>query len=50
MVLRLELLDIPEGNPDISDSDLKKAMINKSPFADYIVTTMANGYSPYYKF
>ena len=28
----------PDGSPDISDSDLEKAMINKKPFADYIVT------------
>ena len=28
----------PEGSPDISDSDLEKAMRDKSPYADYIVT------------
>ena len=28
----------PEGSPDISDSDLEKAMIDKKPYADYIVT------------
>ena len=28
----------PDGSPDISDSDLEKAMIDKKPFADYIVT------------
>ena len=28
----------PDGSPDISDSDLKKAMIDKKPYADYIVT------------
>ena len=28
----------PEGSPDISDSDLDKAMKEKKPFADYIVT------------
>ena len=28
----------PEGSPDISDSDLEKAMHDKKPFADYIVT------------
>ena len=28
----------PEGSPDISDSNLKKAMIDKKPYADYIVT------------
>ena len=28
----------PDGSPDISDSDLEKAMNDKKPFADYIVT------------
>ena len=28
----------PDGSPDISDSDLEKAMKEKIPFADYIVT------------
>ena len=28
----------PDGSPDISDSDLEKAMKDKMPFADYIVT------------
>ncbi len=28
----------PEGSPDISNSDLQKAMTDKKPFADYIVT------------
>jgi len=28
----------PAGSPDISDKDLEKAMIDKKPFADYIVT------------
>ena len=28
----------PEGSPDISDKDLEKAMIDKKPYADYIVT------------
>jgi methylenetetrahydrofolate reductase (NADPH) len=28
----------PEGSPDISDSDLEKAMKDKIPYADYIVT------------
>ena len=28
----------PEGSPDISDLDLEKAMKDKLPFADYIVT------------
>ena len=28
----------PDGSPDISNSDLEKAMIDKKPHADYIVT------------
>ena len=28
----------PDGSPDISNSDLEKAMIDKKPYADYIVT------------
>ena len=28
----------PDGSPDISESDLEKAMKNKMPYADYIVT------------
>jgi len=28
----------PDGSPDISDEDLKKAMIDKKPYADYIIT------------
>ena len=28
----------PEGSPDISNLDLEKAMIDKKPYADYIVT------------
>jgi len=31
----------PEGSPDISDSDLEKAMKDKKPYADYIVTQWA---------
>ena len=34
---KMESLDI-RGSPDISDSDLEKAMQDKKPFADYIVT------------
>jgi len=28
----------PDGSPDISDTDLEKAMIDKKPYADYIIT------------
>ena len=35
---RIGIAGHPDGSPDISDSDLEKAMIDKKPFADYIVT------------
>jgi len=28
----------PDGSPDISDLDLEKAMTDKKPYADYIIT------------
>tara|TARA_B100000686_G_scaffold338496_1_gene411105 strand:+ start:162 stop:866 length:705 start_codon:yes stop_codon:yes gene_type:complete len=36
--LKIGIAGHPEGSPDISDSDLEKAMQDKKPFADYIVT------------
>ena len=30
--------DSPEGSPDIPEQNLEKAMIDKKPYADYIVT------------
>jgi methylenetetrahydrofolate reductase (NADPH) len=36
----------PDGSPDISDSDLEKAMIEKKPYADYIVTQWLMETSP----
>ena len=36
--MRIGIAGHPDGSPDISDSDLEKAMIDKKPFADYIVT------------
>ena len=36
--LRIGIAGHPEGSPDISDSELEKAMIDKKPYADYIVT------------
>ena len=35
---RIGIAGHPDGSPDISDKDLEKAMIDKKPFADYIVT------------
>ena len=40
----------PEGSPDISDSDLEKAMNDKKPFADYIVTQWLLNPEPINKF
>ena len=36
--LKIGIAGHPDGSPDISDSDLEKAMIEKKPYADYIVT------------
>ena len=36
--LKIGIAGHPEGSPDISDSDLERAMKDKKPFADYIVT------------
>ena len=36
----------PDGSPDISDSDLEKAMKEKKPYADYIVTQWLMETSP----
>ncbi len=36
--MKIGIAGHPDGSPDISDSDLEKAMKEKMPFADYIVT------------
>ena len=36
--LKIGIAGHPDGSPGISDSDLEKAMIEKKPYADYIVT------------
>ena len=36
--MKIGIAGHPEGSPDISDSDLEKAMKYKKPYADYIVT------------
>ena len=36
--MKIGIAGHPEGSPDISDSNLEKAMDDKKPFADYIVT------------
>ena len=40
----------PEGSPDISNSDLEKAMTDKKPFADYIGTQWLLNPDPITKF
>jgi len=40
----------PDGSPDISDEDLEKAMIEKKPYADYIVTQWLLDVEPITKF
>ena len=36
--LKIGIAGHPDGSPDISDSELEKAMKEKKPYADYIVT------------
>ena len=36
--MKIGIAGHPEGSPDISDSELEKAMKDKKPYADYIVT------------
>ncbi len=36
--MKIGIAGHPEGSPDISDTDLDKAMMDKKPYADYIVT------------
>jgi len=40
----------PDGSPDISDTDLEKAMIDKKPYADYIITQWLLDADPIVKF
>ncbi len=40
----------PEGSPDISDEDLKKAMNDKKPYADYIITQWSLNAKPIIEF
>ena len=36
--IKIGIAGHPEGSQDISDKELEKAMIDKKPYADYIVT------------
>ena len=40
----------PDGSPDISDEDLKKAMSDKKPYADYIITQWSLNAKPIIEF
>ena len=47
---RIGIAGHTDGSPDISDSDLEKAMRNKKPYADYIVTQWLMEPEPIIKF
>jgi methylenetetrahydrofolate reductase (NADPH) len=47
---RIGIAGHPDGSPDISDSDLEKAMMDKKPYADYIVTQWLMEPEPIIKF
>ena len=47
---RIGIAGHPDGSPDISDSDLEKAMEDKKPYADYIVTQWLMEPEPIIKF
>ena len=47
---RIGIAGHPDGSPDISDEDLEKAMIDKKPYANYIVTQWSLDASPIVKF
>ncbi len=48
--MKIGIAGHPDGSPDISDSDLEKAMKDKTPFADYIVTQWLLDPKPISKF
>ena len=47
---RIGIAGHPDGSPDISDSELEKAMMDKKPYADYIVTQWLLDVKPIAKF
>ena len=47
---RIGIAGHPDGSPDISDSDLEKAMKDKKPYADYIITQWLVEPEPVIKF
>ena len=48
--MKIGIAGHPEGSPDISDEMLEKAMIDKKPYADYIVTQWLMQSEPIIKF
>ena len=44
--MKIGIAGHPEGSPDISDSKLEKAMKDKKPYADYIVTQWLLDHKP----
>ena len=48
--LKIGIAGHPDGSPDISDKDLKKAMSDKKPYADYIITQWSLNAEPIAKF
>ena len=44
--MKIGIAGHPEGSPDISDSKLEKAMKDKKPYADYIVTQWLLDHQP----
>ena len=44
--MKIGIAGHPEGSPDISDSNLEKAMNDKKPYADYIVTQWLLDHQP----
>jgi len=47
---RIGIAGHPDGSPDISDKDLEKAMNDKKPYADYIITQWLLDAEPIVKF
>ena len=48
--LKIGIAGHPDGSPDISDSDLEKAMTDKKPYANYIITQWLLETDPIIKF
>ena len=48
--LKIGIAGHPDGSPDISDKDLEKAMTDKKPYADYIITQWLLDADPIVKF